>query len=85
MSSRKPQLSVVVVSMNAPTKGCYAKLEELQPSWVKTITLTGNAGQYAVQATFPRCSCRKAQERVGVTFNRNTDQATSDLLGKVSP
>ena len=74
--------------MSASTEGYYEKRNELKPSWVKSVELTGSAGQYAVQAGY-KCSCRSSdkyfQERVGISFSRNKDQATSDLLGKVSP
>jgi len=74
--------------MSASTEGYYEKRNELKPSWVKSVELTGSAGQYAVQAGH-KCSCRPTdkyfQERVGISLTRNKDKATSDLLVKVSP
>jgi len=40
--------------MSASTEGYYEKRNELKPSWVKSIELTGSAGQYAVQAGWYR-------------------------------
>ena len=70
--------------MSAPTKGCFEKIDELKPLWVATIKLVGSAGQFAVQAAFPKCSCGLKQTRVGCTLSRNVDQAASDVLVKVS-
>ena len=61
-------------TMSASTEGYYEKRNELKPSWVKSVELTGSAGQYAVQAGY-RCSCRLTdkylQERVGISLTRN--------------
>ena len=74
---------LIIQPMSAPTKGCFEKIDELKPLWAGTIKLVGSAGQFAVQATFPKCSCGLKQSRVRCTLNRNVDQAASDVLVKV--
>ena len=65
------------------TAGYFERRYSLKPKWVNLINLSSGKSQKAVQASFTKCSCGKAQAIVYVTQSRNPDEATRDLIAKV--
>ena len=58
------------------TAGSFERRYSLKPKWVNLINLSSGKSQKAVQASFTKCSCGKAQAIVYVTQSRNPDEAT---------
>jgi len=69
--------------------GPFQKRNDLKPAWVTRIERTSSKSgkkstQYSVKAYTFNCRCGKAAEITGVTKHRDIDEATMDVLRKVS-